>query len=437
MNVPARCTAIVLSAIVAIVAAGEAAGASRTWQVSSGNWSTASNWSGALLPTASDTAYIASGDTATINSTQPGATSGTLSLGSSSAGSGSVLMTSGSLSTITYEYVGDSGIGNFTQPGGSNSIPTAGFLYLGNSPGSSGTYALSASGLLSTANENIGNYGTGGFLQSGGTNMLSSYLELGLNPSSSGSYTLSSSGLLSAHNEIVGFSGSGSFTQLGGINSVSKELDIGYYTDTSSYNLSAGSLFSTRNEVIGVSGTGSFTQSGGTNTVAGELVLGEFDGSSGTYNLNGGLLVLSAAGMAQGDPSATFNFSGGTLLGGTGFSSSVSIALSTAGSDAVFDIAGGTTTLSGTLSGPGGLIKSGAGLLILNASNDYGGDTAVSAGTLEFSTALALPAGSSLTVGANAKAIFPALAQGVALAGGVQAVPEPSTLALLSAAPLA
>ena len=131
MNVPARCMAVIFSAGVAILVAVEAPGASLTWQVSSGNWSVASNWSGTVLPTAGDTAYIVNGDTASIGGNQPGAMTGTLSLGSSNSGNGSVLMTSGSLATANFEYIGDSGIGSFVQSGGTNLVSTSGVLYLG------------------------------------------------------------------------------------------------------------------------------------------------------------------------------------------------------------------------------------------------------------------------------------------------------------------
>ena len=47
----------------------------------------------------------------------------------------------------------------------------------------------------------------------------------------------------------------------------------------------------------------------------------------------------------------------------------------------------GPVTISGAISGPGGLIKSGAGTLTLSALNSYGGNTTVSSGTLLLDTA--------------------------------------------------
>ena len=133
-------------------------------------------------------------------------------------------------------------------------------------------------------------------------------------------------------------------------------------------------------ETIGLSGTGAFTQSGGTNSVAVSLVLAQGASSTGTYNLNGGL--LSVGSLTQGSGSATFNFSGGTLQALSSFSTSLPIVLSTAGSNGIFNTSGNTLTLAGPLSGPGGIRKIGAGMLTLSGADTYTGSTTVSAGTL-------------------------------------------------------
>ena len=105
---------------------------------------------------------------------------------------------------------------------------------------------------------------------------------------------------------------------------------------------------------MGCSGGGTFTQSGGTNTVPGLLQLG----ASGTYNLNGGVLLAS---NIQG--SGTFNLGGGTLVANAGFSSSQAMALTGSGGNGNIDTGGNQVTLSGGLSGPGGLTVSGGGTL--------------------------------------------------------------------------
>ena len=124
-----------------------------------------------------------------------------------------------------------------------------------------------------------------------------------------------------ANNENVGLSGTGTFTQSGGINNCGY-LILGYNAGGSgTYNLSGtGYLSAAGYRERGLSGTGTFTQSGGTNNCGASLNLGYNPGSSGTYNLNGGLLILSS--LSQGSGAAAFNFSGGTLQAGSGFSTS-------------------------------------------------------------------------------------------------------------------
>ncbi len=179
--------------LLGIVAAGllfeaspVARGASYYWQVQSGDWSVASNWGG-TMPTSSDTAYIVNGGTATI--TQLGEVCGTMSLGNN-VGTGTVLMTSGSLLTINNFNVGDSGTGIFTQSGGTNTVSSQ--LNLGFNSNGYGIYNLSGSGLVSAPYEYVGLLGSGTFTQSGGTNVVSSsgFLDVGFNSGTNGSYSL-------------------------------------------------------------------------------------------------------------------------------------------------------------------------------------------------------------------------------------------------------
>ena len=51
-----------------------------------------------------------------------------------------------------------------------------------------------------------------------------------------------------------------------------------------------------------------------------------------------------------------------------------------------FNTSGNTATLGGTISGVGGLTKSGAGTLTLTGTNTYQGNTTITAGTLAVST---------------------------------------------------
>ena len=183
-------------------------------------------------------------------------------------------------------------------------------------------------------------------------------------------------------------------------------------------------------EYVGYSGAGTFTQSGGTNNIV-FYGYGAFSlGDSSTYNLNGGLLILSS--LSQHSNAAVFNFTGGTLRAGNGFSTSMPMTLGTSGGGAVLDTAGFAVSLSGPLSGPGSLAKIGSGKLVLSGSNTYTGGTAVSAGTLLLTSNSALPDGTSLNIRAGGTLIFdPSLPAAPAAASTIAAVPEPGTLPLL------
>ncbi len=284
-------------------------------------------------------------------------------------------MSGGSLS-VTNHYVGNGGTGAFTQSGGTNSISQC--LYLGFNPGDSGTYNLSGSGQISAASyEYIGFSGTGLFTQSGGTNSLGNVLYLGNNAGSYGMYGLSGSGLLSTNSETVGYFGAGIFTQSGGSNSINGFLYLSDCSGSSgNYSLSgSGRLFVEYYEYVGYAATGFFSQAGGTNS-AYALDLG----GSGTYNLSGGLLIVSSLG--QGSWTSTFNFSGGTLQASSGFSTSLPMTLGTAGGGATIDTAGYSVTLCGSLSGFGGLTKVDSGALTLATPNTYSGNTLITGGTL-------------------------------------------------------
>ena len=370
------------AAIVMLLAA-PLAGANVTWTLppnQSGDWSLASNWT-AGLPTSSSTAYIVNGGTATI--TLPGAVCGTLSLGNS-AGAGTIQMTGGSLSA-TCAYVGYSGIGSFTQSGGTSAIGNSN-LYLGYNTGGNGTYSLSG-GSLSAPSSYVGYSGTGSFTQSGGTSTIRNSLYLGYNSAGNGIYGISG-GSLSVSSAYVGYSGAGSFTQSGGTNTISNSLDLGYNSGASgTYSLSNG-LLSVPNVYVSYSGAGSFTQSGGTDTISSSLYVGCNSGSTGTYALGGGL--LSAANEYIGP-------SGQALFQQTGGVNTTSY-LSIAGTQASYRLNGGTLNVQCSLVNQG-VFDGGGGTGSLNVTS---GIFDLSQGTLQNVGAM------SVSVDGNSLLIVPA-----------------------------
>ena len=140
--------------------------------------------------------------------------------------------------------------------------------------------------------------------------------------------------------------GGGALVQPGGnLQAAALVVDGGVFDLSGTAQLAAGRQY------VGMAGTGSFTQSGGTNTVAGGLVLAQGASSTGTYNLNAGL--LSVAGISAGSGNAAFNFGGGTLGTLGPWTSAMNINLSGSGGAATIDTTGGNVALSGNLAARG------------------------------------------------------------------------------------
>ena len=290
---------------------------------------------------------------------------------------------SGGTLKADYHIIGSTSTGTFVQTGGINTISEA--LSLGVNSGKNGSYILSGTGQLDVNSEYVGFRSTGTFIQNGGINT-TLCLKIGYYSGSNGSYNLSDKGQLSAWSEeYIGYSGTGMFTQTGGTNSTD-DFYLGYKsTSHGTYNLNNGQL-TANNEYIGGYdgfGTGTFTQSGGINTVS-HLYLGNNHGSTGTYNFTGGTLITSS--ILKGSGTAVFNFGGGTLKTGYEFYCSLPLTLTGTGGNANIDTTGNSVTMTGILSGEGGLNKLGSGKLTLSASNSYLGNTYIKAGILTLSS---------------------------------------------------
>jgi autotransporter-associated beta strand protein len=176
----------------------------------------------------------------------------------------------------------------------------------------------------------------------------------------------------------------------------------------------------------GVLSTSVVYQAGGVITNVASLWLGAvFTSGEGIYTLAGGSLYLGAGG-ATNTGSYLLNLGGGTLGAEASWSSSLNINLTNLNGSVTFRPAGNTITLSGVLSGNGGLAVAGGGTLELSGANTYTGDTAVGAGsTLQLDStgsgpgALRLANGSTLNLNfSGIYAVGGCYTNGVALAIG-------------------
>jgi outer membrane autotransporter protein len=144
-----------------------------------------------------------------------------------------------------------------------------------------------------------------------------------------------------------------------------------------------------------VSGSGALAKTG-----PGTLVLGVNNSYTGGTVLKDGRINLGQS-VALG--SGTLAMNEGTTLGFASDGLNLSNAVVLIGtSDPVVDTGMFTQTLSGVISGGGGLTKNGSGTLVLSGSNTYAGDTIVTAGGLRGGAADAFSPASAHTVAAGA-----------------------------------
>ena len=162
----------------------------------------------------------------------------------------------------------------------------------------------------------------------------------------------------------------------------------------SEYDMNGGVLDMTSHTLgvglgAGVLITGLVNQVSGIITNVSNLWLGGATAQGyGAYTASGGSIYIGAGGITTFSGLYAINLGGVTVGAEANWSSPLNINLTGLNGAATFDTAGNTITLSGALSGAGGLTKVGNGTLDLaSAGNSYTGNTMVNAGILELDAA--------------------------------------------------
>ena len=288
---------------------------------------------------------------------------------------------------------------------------------------------------ISAVNVNVqGGFSNALTIATGTSNFISGTLSVGqglATVGAAGSLIIEPGSVINSFNFMLGQQNTvtGQVAQLGGDVTVSAQFRVGHWpNEVSTYVMGGGSLTMTTLPAnnpagtstaeqsggfyIGIDGVGLFTQTGGVVTTHG-LVMDNrgssvLAGFANTYALEGGTLVLGTHGIQSGGASAAnqntaFNvyLGGGTIGSISNWTSPLAMTLTGTNGDVIFNPGSFTNTLNGILSGSGGLIKNGAGTLILGGNNTYFGQTRVNFGTLLYHGTLSASSG-TLTVASGA-----------------------------------
>jgi len=403
--------------------------ATGAWGSGNSNWNSAANGSGTFTDTTTTS------DTLTFSAT-PVTTAGTVTVsGTQSASSITINQTGLTFTGGTIATTSTLIMNSAT----SASVESA--LTLGNSINFNGsaaqTLTLSGgqSGLVTVVGGNTAKALTGTLILngSGTTNYQFSAYNIGNASAGTGGAVLNTGAIISygtANTLSIGNSAVGLLTINGGTigNDTTTNISVGRTSGTGRLILNSGSitLGSTRVLNIGQSdsagGSGRVEVNGGALTIAGTMNIGiSQTGSAGTAALNitggtssigtvnfgnsstagtssltltGGSLYIGSGGLVSlgsGTFSSSISLSGGTVGASANWSSAMNMTLGTANGNVTFRAAdsGGTgrnISLSGALSGTGGLIKTGGGTLTLSGVNTFTGNTVVNAGSLVLSS---------------------------------------------------
>lgn len=206
-----------------------------------------------------------------------------------------------------------------------------------------------------------------------------------------GTLVVSNNAIVDANQVFLGTDGNGNWGTLniyGGLLNLrstdgTRVLTIGEYSGATSYvNVYGGQLIvatGTGRTYIGWSGGGILSISGG----LAKLRTIRAGGAGGAINLTGGELSMGTGGLDwTGGPQPAINLGGGRLSAFESWSTAVPMTLTGTNGNVVVDTTNLTITVTGVLSGTGGLNKVGSGLLMLQGNNTFTGAAAITNGTV-------------------------------------------------------
>ena len=414
-------------------------------------WNNTNNWDLLVVPGVGTSAIIPSGlANQPYYSNQMAAASfgsltsaGTLTIATNGFNCGAVLLNNpGGQAQITINTNGIADVtGNVALTSNSvvavassGSLTASGQLIIGANP--TGGITSTTPGSYGTVTNNGGTINVGStilnpgnasvttsclFVISGGTNNLGSVVIKRSSAGSGGYSTLGSEGLMIYGGQVT-MQGLDAGNGSSGNSFLSAMIAGGIVTNNGSVLISQGSsargsrvlqtggLFVVTNLVNPnptVSGSlNVYSVTGGTNIVGG-VALGTATSPGNVYFTNGAVMYVGSQGIGwNSNVTLSATLSGGSLLGATAdWTGSAPMQMDTGTETIQAADMNGTAhniTISGLLSGFGGLTKTGNGTLTLNAADTYSGNTLISAGTLALGTSGSLNNSGQITVGSGA-----------------------------------
>jgi fibronectin-binding autotransporter adhesin len=353
--------------------------------------------SGTITETADSTIAADTGTTLNLTGNLTGTNTnttfagpGTITASQVSTGTGAVTLSSGTLTfNGTNSYTGATTVNGGTLNLSGTGVTVNGGLTV-NSGGAVSQTVANQINTASTLTMNGGTYNLNGNAQTLAT--LTGASGATVTVGTGGNLTLNGSG---TSTYAGGLSGAGTITQSGTGELALTGSSAGF---TGNLALTQGiTNVSGNNNVLGtaavaVSGTGNFEVQGGL-TLANNFTLSTTGASSG----NGAIENVSGNNTVSGTVALAGNSRIQSDSGTVTLSNTVGMGANT------LNVGGnGNTSITGIISGSGGLTKDGSGTLTVSAANTFTGATAVSAGTLTAGAANVLSTSSGVTVSSGA-----------------------------------